>query len=167
MGEYEAELAKSTEKINVGILRLHNVYGPGASFDAKTSQVIPSLIRKACLFPSEPFIVWGSGTQYRDFIYVDDVAEALLLIYEKGMNKGVIQIGSEIATTIKELAEMIIAISGKEIELKFDISKPEGDFGRISNCDRSRAILGWKPQVCLQEGLEKTYEWVAKRIKAH
>ena len=75
MGEYEAELASETGKINVGILRLHNVYGPPSELDPTKSQVIPALCRKAILNPKESFTVWGSGNQRRSFVYIDDVIE--------------------------------------------------------------------------------------------
>ncbi len=164
MGEYEAELAQKFAKINVGLLRLHNVYGPGSPFEGDGAQVLPSLIRKAMRFPEEPFIVWGSGDQYRDFVYVDDVVEALMLVAQCGMNKGLIQIGSEQAMTIREAAQLVIQISGKPIKPTFDTSKPEGDRGRIAVCDRARNILGWKATVGLDEGLEQTYKWIASRV---
>ena len=163
MGEYEAELAQKDGKINVGLLRLHNVYGPGAAFDPKRSQVLPSLIRKAIQYPAEPFIVWGSGNQYRDFIYVDDVIEGLLAVFERAMNRGLIQIGSERPTTIREAAELVVKISGKDIDVQWDTSKPEGDRGRIADCTRARALLDWKPRVDLETGLHRTYDWVAAR----
>lgn len=166
MGEYEAELAQKSGKINVGLLRLHNAYGPRAPFEGDGAQVLPSLIRKAVRFPEEPFIVWGSGNQYRDFVYVDDVVEALILVAKRGMNKGLIQIGSERATTIKEAAEMIVQISGKPIAIVYDTSKPEGDRGRIAVCDRARDILGWTMAVTFAEGLERTYKWVAEQISS-
>ena len=77
LGEYEAELASKEHDINIGILRLHNVYGPYCSFDDKTSQVIPALIKKS-LNTNKQLEIWGSGKQYRDFIYVDDVVHALI-----------------------------------------------------------------------------------------
>jgi nucleoside-diphosphate-sugar epimerase len=163
MGEYEAELAQKSGKLNVGLLRFHNVYGPGGIFEGDGAQVLPSLIRKAVRFPEEPFIVWGSGNQYRDFVYIDDIVEALILVSRHGMNQGLIQIGSEQATTIKELAELIIQISGKPIDAVFDTGKPEGDRGRIAVCDRARAILGWKSTVGLAEGATRTYKWLAGR----
>ena len=166
MGEYEAALAQKSGKINVGLLRLHNAYGPRAPFEGDGAQVLPSLIRKAVRFPEEPFIVWGSGNQYRDFVYVDDVVEALILVAKRGMNKGLIQIGSERATTIKEAAEMIVQISGKPIAIVYDTSKPEGDRGRIAVCDRARDILGWTMAVTFAEGLERTYKWVAEQISS-
>jgi GDP-D-mannose 3', 5'-epimerase len=165
MGEYEAELARETGKINVGLLRFHNVYGPGASFEASRSQVLPSLILKAINYPAKPFIVWGNGNQYRDFVYIDDIIEALILIVERGMNHGSIQIGSEKSTSIRDAAEAIVRISGKPIEIIYDASKPEGDHGRIAICDRAREILGWRPKVDLETGLKNSYDWILKQVQ--
>ena len=164
MGEYEAELAQQSGRLNVGLLRLHNVYGPGGSFEPSRSQVLPSLIRKAILFPDEPFIVWGSGNQYRDFIYIDDVVEALILVATKGMNQGLIQVGSEKPTTIRESAELVVGISEKPIPIKYDQSKPEGDRGRIAICDRARSILDWRPKTDFRTGIQITYEWIAREM---
>lgn len=165
MGEYEAELAQRSGKINVGLLRFHNVYGPGSVFEGSIAQALPSLIRKAVNHPTEPFIVWGSGTQYRDFVYIDDIINALVSVAGKGMNKGLIQIGSEKAVTLKEAAETVIKISDKQIELKFDLSKPEGDRGRIGICDRAREILGWEQTVDFESGLRNTYQWIEQQMK--
>jgi len=164
MGEYEAELAQKNGLINVGLLRLHNVYGPGSVFDKNRSQVLPALVRKAVNFPKEDFIVWGNGEQYRDFVYVDDVVEALLLVADKGLGKGLIQIGSEKAISIREAAETIVKISGKNINIKFDTNGPQGDRGRIAVCNRAREILGWYPKTSFEEGLCRLYEWVKEKI---
>jgi len=167
MGEYEALIAQKTGNINVGLLRLHNVYGPGSSPDPRFSQVLPSLMRKAVLYPKEPFMVWGDGDQYRDFIYVDDVVDALILVADKGMNQGVIQIGSENATTIKEVVKLIIDISGKPIKPAFDASRPQGNRGRISVCDRAHEIINWEPRVEMRDGFQRTYDWVKKKVLAN
>lgn len=164
MGEYEAELVIKAGEMNVGILRLHNVYGPEVCFDTERSQAIPALIRKAIRYPGEPFVVWGNGEQYRDFVYVDDVIDALLLVAQRGMNHGVIQIGSEKATSLREVARMIIDISGKRIEMTFDETMPQGDRGRVAVCDRARQILGWNSTTDFRAGLERTYEWICDRI---
>jgi GDP-D-mannose 3',5'-epimerase len=164
MGEYEAELAQKTGRINLGLLRFHNVYGPGASFEASRSQVLPSLILKAINYPGQPFVVWGNGNQYRDFIYIDDIVEALILIVQHGLNRGPIQIGSEKPTSIREAAETIVKISGKPIEIIYDTGKPEGDHGRIAVCDRAREILGWRPKVDLETGLRNSYDWIYKQV---
>jgi len=167
MGEYEAGLVQASGNINIGLLRLHNAYGPGMIYENDNAQVLPSLIRKAIQYPKEPFIVWGSGSQYRDFLYIDDIVEGLLLVAERGMNAGVIQVGSGKATTIKDAAEMIIKISGKPIGATFDTGKPEGDRGRIAVCDRARDILGWQSTVDIETGLRRTYNWVHERIMSH
>ncbi len=85
MGEYEAALLSRHSNMQVGILRLQNVYGPRSILSIKRSQVIPSLIRKAVRYPEEDFVVWGSGKQARDFVFVGDVVDALLRLPLKGM----------------------------------------------------------------------------------
>ncbi len=165
MGEYECELAQKSG-LNVGLLRFHNVYGPGVSFDEKRSQVIPALILKVINAPEQPFVVWGSGNQYRDFVYIDDIVESLLLVAEKGMNQGAIQIGSEEAVSIRDLAFMLVEMSGKDLKPEFDLSKPEGDRGRIADCSKARQVLGWQPKVKIQEGLKNTYQWIEKELNA-
>ena len=164
LGEYEAELLARYSDLNVGILRLHNVYGPRALLSKKRSQVIPSLIRKAICYPDEKFIVWGSGKQARDFIFVGDVVDALLRLSLKGMGQGVIQIGTAKETTVAELASTIIAISGKKIKLVFDETKPEGDVGRSGNYEKAKKVLGWDVFTSLQDGLEQTYAWAYDQI---
>ena len=164
MGEYESDLAQRSGKINVGLLRFHNVYGPGAAFEGDGAQALPSLIRKAIMYPDEPFVVWGSGGQYRDFVYIEDIIDALLSVANKGMNKGLIQIGSEKATTLRDAANKIIQISRKPIKPVFDTTKPEGDRGRIANCNRAKQILQWQPKVTLEDGLNQTYKWIEEKI---
>lgn len=164
LGEYEALLAMKENKINVGILRLHNVYGPYCSLDLERMQVIPSLILKTIKSKDNKLEVWGSGNQYRDFIYVDDVIEGLKRIYEKGMNKGVIQIGAGFPTSIKDTAQYIINIHQKntnqKVELFFDTTKLEGDFGRISINTKAEEILDLKCKIGVEEGLNKLYDWI-------
>jgi GDP-D-mannose 3', 5'-epimerase len=164
MGEYEAHLLAKNSEIQVGILRLQNVYGPRSILSKKRSQVIPSLIRKAVRYPEEEFIVWGSGKQARDFVFVGDVVDAILRLALKGMDKGPIQIGTAQETTVAELASMIVAISGKEIPIKFDLDKPEGDGGRSGNYNIAKQILGWDVFTPLKDGLRQTYDWAYKKI---
>ena len=124
------------------------------------------LIRKAIRFPEELFIVWGSGNQYRDFVYIDDIIEALMLMTQRGMNKGVIQFGSEKATTIREAAKLTVKISGKQIDVIYDTSKPEGDRGRIAVCDMACDILGWKATIAFDDGMKRTYKWIQDQIES-
>jgi len=164
LGEYEAELLTKYSDLNLGLLRLHNVYGPRAVLSKNRSQVIPSLIRKAVRYPDEEFVVWGSGKQARDFVFVGDVVDALLRLPLRGMGHGVIQIGTAKETTVAELASMIIDISGKDIPIRFDTNKPEGDEGRSGNYDKAKRVLGWDIFTSLREGLELTYVWAADQI---
>ena len=80
------------------------------------------------------------------------------------MGKGYIQIGPDYSTTIAELAKIIVNISGKKIDIVFDTNKPEGDKARAADFKKAREILGWKPLVKLEEGLQNTYEWIDKQI---
>ena len=165
MGEYECQLAYDSDLIDIGLLRLHNVYGPNCDMSPERSQVIPSLIRKVIKYPDEEFIIWGSGKQRRAFVYVDDVVNAMIAVLEKGMGKGVIQIGPEYSTSISEIAEKIIEISGKDINLKYDTSQLEGDFDRAADWSRASEILAWKPGYTIHDGLSSTYNWCKKKLE--
>jgi len=166
MGEYECELAHRYGLIETGVLRLHNVYGAPTDLSPERSQVIPALCRKAALFPAEGFVVWGTGTQRRAFIHVDDAVDALLLVSERGMGAGAIQVGPSQSTSIAEIAHKIVGISGKAIDVSFDPARPEGDKDRIPDLGRARELLGWSPKVTLERGLELTYEWCEGALRA-
>ena len=114
MGEYELLLAEENNLIKASVLRLHNVYGPPCETDEKYSQVIPALCKKAIKYPSEPFVVWGSGKQRRAFVFIDDVIDALISSMNFGFNKGVIQIGPNYSTSIEDIANKIVQISNKK-----------------------------------------------------
>lgn len=163
--ELQTQLYGQETKMQTGVLRLHNVYGTPTDFSAEKSQVIPSLIVKAIRYPSEPFVVWGSGTQGRSFVHVDDVVEGLVLMMAKGLGKGAVQVGTNFCTSIRELAETIVKISGKKIDVNYDITKPEGDKGRCADCSKAEKVLGWKHKVSLEEGLRRTYQWIEEQVK--
>lgn len=165
MGEYESELAQKEGLIKMGILRLHNVYGPPCEMSPEKSQVIPALCRKAIKYPEEEFIVWGTGIQRRAFLYVEDVVDAIFSLLEKGLNRGVIQIGPGISHSIADIAESIVRLSGKEIEIRFDPTKPEGDKDRTADSSKARRILGWEQKISLDEGLERTFRWAFEYLK--
>lgn len=164
MGEMGCDLARKEKLLDIGILRFHNVYGPHCEMSPEKSQVIPSLIRKAIRYPDEEFVVWGSGKQRRAFVFVSDIVDALVAVVTKGMNQGVIQIGPDYSTSIKEIAERVCAISGKQIDIRFDTSKPEGDVDRAADWSRARTLLDWAPRTSIQEGLEQTYTWCERQI---
>ncbi|HPD58021.1 MAG TPA: SDR family NAD(P)-dependent oxidoreductase [Smithellaceae bacterium] len=164
MGQYETELMEKETGIPCSVLTLHNVYGSPCDFDER-SQVIPALIRKAINYPDEDFIVWGSGSQGRAFLHVSDAVDALIMTKENGLGKGMIQIGPSVCTSIKEIAETVVRISGKNITIKYDVTKPEGDKARSADYSKAKKILGWEPTVGLETGLTKQYEWIKKQIE--
>ena len=164
MGEYEAFLLEKEHGVRVAVLCLHNVYGSPCDFSAERSQVIPSLIRKAIRYPQEDFVVWGSGRQSRAFVHVDDVVRALISAAENGLGQGLIQIGPSEPVTIGELANMVVEVSQKDIHVKFDEGKPEGDHARCANFDKARRILGWSPQVDIRTGISGLYAWMKERV---
>lgn len=175
MGEYEAGIAiKETtrgSRFRITVLRLHNVYGTYMGF-GNGSQALPSLIRKAINYPeSERFLVWGSGAQYRDFVFVDDVVNALLLARFNGMSRGAIQIGTGAGITLLDAATIIKAMAeaafGGHMPVEFTSAKPEGDRGRVANPERARQILRWRPRVPITEGLAHSFVWIAKQIFAN
>jgi nucleoside-diphosphate-sugar epimerase len=164
MGEYESFLLEEESGIPVSVLSLHNVYGAPCDFNPESSQVIPALVRKAIEFPDQPFVVWGSGAQGRAFVHVNDIVDALVSTLENGFGKGVIQIGPDVCISIREIAETLVEISGKEITIEYDRTKPEGDRGRCADYRKARKILGWEPRISLRDGLEETYRWIEAKL---
>jgi nucleoside-diphosphate-sugar epimerase len=163
MGQYETELLEKETGIPTCTLMFHNVYGSPCDFGER-SQVIPALIRKAIDYPNKPFQVWGSGEQGRAFIHVDDIVNGLVLALEKGWSQGPIQLGPSVCTSIKEIAETIVEISGKNIRINYDLTKPEGDKARSADYTKAKNILGWKPNVNLKDGLQAQYLWIKNQI---
>ncbi len=159
MGQYELDLLGKETDVQTLSLMFHNVYGSPTDVGER-SQVIPSLIQKAITFPTAEFSVWGSGKQGRAFIHVDDIVKGIVLSLEKGWGHSPIQLGPSVCTTIKEISETIVRISGKNIEINYDTTKPEGDLARAANYSKAKAILGWEPTVSLEEGLTSLYKWV-------
>lgn len=164
MGQLEIGYLEKETGIPCCTLMFHNVYGSPCDYGER-SQVVPALIRKAVNYPNEPFHVWGSGLQGRAFIHVNDIVNALCLALEKGWGHGWIQIGPSVCTSIKEIAETIVRISGKDIDIFYDASKPEGDKARSADYTKAKTILGWEPQVTLEEGLQDQYDWVMTQMR--
>jgi GDP-D-mannose 3', 5'-epimerase len=165
MGEYEAMLFEKETATPVCVLALHNVYGTPTDYTEGRSQVIPSLVRKAVEAPEKDFVVWGSGDQGRAFVHVDDVVDAIILGLEKGMGQGATQIGPDVCTSIREIAETVVSISNKQISIEYDTSKPEGDRGRRADYSKAKRVLGWEPRVPLRDGLADLYRWIEQRMQ--
>jgi len=166
MGQSEALQPRKAGRFQVGRLRLHNVHGLRCSLDTERAQVIPSLVLNALPHPTQPYVVWGSGQQYRNFAYVEGVVDDLLAVNDRGMNQGVIQLGSERAVSIAEATEQVIRLSGKTIIPEFGRSRPEGDRNRVVVVDRARDILQWRASVSFESGVQQTYEWIAEEVNS-
>ena len=145
-----------------------NLYGPNDNFDLDSSHVLPALMAKfhGSLEKSEHWVVklWGDGSPKREFLHVDDLAEALYICMEKYDDEEIINIGTGEDVTIKELAETIIDVTGYKNYYEWDTSKPNGTPRKVLNVDKMKA-LGWEPKIGLREGIESTYEWYKESIK--
>jgi GDP-D-mannose 3',5'-epimerase len=158
MGIYETELLEKETDILCCNLLFHNVYGNPCDLSER-SQVIPSLIKKVINSSDENnLVVWGSGNQGRAFLHVDDAVNSIILAMKYGYNNGVIQIGPNNCNTIKEIAEIIVDKSGKKINIQYDITKPEGDFGRCADFTKANRVLGWNPKVDIKKGISNMYD---------
>ena len=138
-----------------------NLYGPGDNFNLETSHVIPALIRKAHeakITGAPQLIVWGSGTPRREFLHVDDLAEATIFCMGHYDDAGHINVGVGQDISIKELAVLISKIVGYSGDVVFDDTKPDGTPRKVLNVDRLSA-LGWTSRIALRDGLKATYRW--------
>jgi len=139
-----------------------NLYGPNDNFDLETSHVLPAMIAKfhAALNHSEHWEVklWGDGSAMREFLYVDDLAEACYVCMKKYNELEHINVGTGEDVTIKELAETIADIVGYARHINWDITKPNGTPRKVLNVDKIKS-LGWQPTISLYEGIQKTYKW--------
>ena len=144
-----------------------NLYGPGDNFDHNSGHVLPSLIAKfhGSLEKSEHWIVnlWGDGSPKREFLHVDDLAEALYTCMENYDSEEIINIGTGEDVTIKELAETIVKVTGYQNYYQWDASKPNGTPRKVLNVDKIKS-LGWEPKIGLREGIESTYEWYKEHV---
>lgn len=138
---------------------LTNLYGPGDHDDLEDSHVIPALIRKfveAEARPDEPVVVWGTGRVTRDFLFIEDAARALILAAERTGTPFAVNIGSGSEHSIAEVVETICRLVGYEGEVAWDVERPDGQRNRRLDVSRARELLGFEPQVSLEEGLRRT-----------
>jgi GDP-L-fucose synthase len=138
-----------------------NVYGPNDNFDLETSHVLAALLRKAHeakMRNDQKLTVWGTGKPRREFLHVDDLASACLLLLEKYDSPEIINVGCGEDISIRELAELICGVVGFDGELAWDATKPDGTPRKLLDVTKLRA-LGWKPAIPLRDGIARTYEW--------
>jgi GDP-L-fucose synthase len=145
-----------------------NLYGPGDNFDPSSSHVIPALIKKcmdAIRNREEEIVVWGTGKATREFLYVEDAAEAIVLATEKYDQEDPVNIGAGFEISIKDLAELIAEITGFRGRIVWDPTKPDGQPRRMLDTSRAFREFGFKAKTQFREGLKKTIEWYRRQIK--
>ena len=136
-----------------------NLYGPNDNYDLNNSHVLPALIRKAHeakIRGDTELVVWGSGKPMREFLYVDDMADACVYLMESGIGEGIFNVGTGQDVTIRELAETVMSVVGFKGNIVFDASKPDGTPRKLLNVNRMRQ-LGWQAQTSLRDGIDKAY----------
>jgi GDP-D-mannose 3',5'-epimerase len=152
--------------MDIRVLRYHNVYGPEGTYEGGREKSPAALCRKVAEVSNPGSIeVWGDGKQTRSYCYVDDAVKATNLLMESDYDKP-INIGSDRLVTINDLADMIINISGKRITKKHNLTAAQGVRGRNADLTLVKKVLKWQPQITLEQGLAKTYEWIEKQVKS-
>jgi len=144
-----------------------NLYGPGDNFNPSSSHVIPALVKKVAEAKqaSAPYIdVWGTGSPTREFLYVDDAAEGVVLATEKYNKPNPVNLGSGTEIAIKNLTELICKLMDYKGEIKWDASKPDGQPRRMLDVTRAEREFGFKAKMDFEEGLKKTIEWYKSHI---
>src|SRR6266540_2229564 len=138
-----------------------NLYGPNDNFDLETSHVLAALLRKAHEAKTQKLrklVVWGTGKPRREFLHVDDLASACLLLLEKYDSPEIINVGCGEDISIRDLGELICDVVGFDGELAWDTTKPDGTPRKLLDVTKIRA-LGWKPAITLRDGIARTYDW--------
>ena len=145
-----------------------NLYGPNDNYDLANSHVLPALLRKAHeskLRGDAEYVAWGSGSPKREFLYVDDLADACVHLAERDYDGLLVNIGTGEDVTIRELAEMVMEIVGFEGRIVWDRTKPDGTPRKLLDVSRL-ADLGWKAKTSLRDGIARTYETAPFRTPA-
>ena len=143
-----------------------NLYGPRDNFDLDTSHVIPALIRKMN-DSTDQVTLWGDGTPTREFLFVDDCVEGLLLAAERYDGADPVNLGTGVETPIRELAETIADLTGFEGEIVWDTSMPNGQPRRALDASRAEALFGFTAKTTLRAGLERTIAWYRDSVAAN
>jgi GDP-L-fucose synthase len=143
---------------NTAIVRPVNTFGPYDNFDPQTALVVPALIGRA-VSGEDPLTVWGDGTAVRDFLYVSDAVDGILLAFEKGVGKGAFNLGTGHGYSIRQLVAAVTKATGHSGNVRWDTSKPSGEARKVADITRAREILGFEPRVDLQSAIARTVDW--------
>lgn len=149
------------------IVRFHNTYGPLSCYDGGREKSPAAICRKIALAnDGDEIEVWGDGEQTRSYNYIDDCVEGIYRLMRSDYRKP-LNLGQDRMISVNRLVDMVAKIAGKTIRKRYDLTKPQGVRGRNSDNTRLREVLGWEPQISLEEGLEKTYRWIAEQVSSN
>ncbi|UPV75245.1 NAD-dependent epimerase/dehydratase family protein [Halorussus limi] len=168
LGEVACEAYHEDCDLDTAMVRIFNCYGPRESLDPDSSHVIPSLCRKVIEEPDGGSIeLFGDGTQQRGFIYIADLVEGMIRAIEKKVDGEPVNLGNgDEVVTINELAETIVDISGKDISIQHDLSKPTGTDKYAADDTKMKEELNWEPTVKFEVGVKEVYDWAKEQLDA-
>ena len=164
---FSERLFKAFEKdkgLKVRIARYHNIYGPEGTYDGGREKSPAAICRKVAK-AKDYITLWGDGKQTRSYCYIDDCIEATYRLMNSDHSEP-LNIGSDRLVSVDELADMVILISGKKIEKRYNLTKPQGVRGRNSDNTLCKEVLDWSPETSLEEGMRRTYEWISSQTRS-
>jgi GDP-D-mannose 3',5'-epimerase len=150
--------------LDTRVVRFHNIFGPLGTYDGGREKSPAAICRKVALADNVDEIeVWGDGEQTRSYCYIDDCVEGIYRLMRSD-HRDPINLGQDRMITINELVDIVSGIAGKTIRKRYDLTKPQGVRGRNSDNTRLREVLNWEPRISLEDGLERTYHWIAGEL---
>jgi nucleoside-diphosphate-sugar epimerase len=151
--------------LDTRVVRFHNIFGPLGTYDGGREKSPAAICRKvACASDGDEIEVWGDGNQTRSYCYIDDCVEGIYRLMRSD-HREPINLGQDRMISVNELVDMVAKIAGKTIHKRYDLTKPQGVRGRNSDNTCLRETLDWEPSVSLEDGLERTYHWIADQLR--
>jgi len=164
MAELACQYYSEDFSLKTYTVRFHNIFGPLGTYDGGREKSPAAICRKIALAKDEDEIeVWGDGLQTRSYCYIDDCVEGIYRLMQSEHAQP-INLGQDRLITVNELVDMVAKAAGKKITKKYDLTKPQGVRGRNSDNTKLRQILKWEPQISLEEGLKRTYQWISEQV---
>jgi nucleoside-diphosphate-sugar epimerase len=151
--------------LDTRVVRFHNIFGPLGTYDGGREKSPAAICRKvAQAKDGDDIEVWGDGEQTRSYCYIDDCVEGIFRLMQSN-HRDPINLGQDRMISINQLVDMVSEIAGKRIGKRYDVTKPQGVRGRNSDNTRLREVLNWEPAISLEDGLERTYHWIAGELE--
>jgi len=153
--------------LDTRVVRFHNIFGPLGTYDGGREKSPAAICRKIALAnDGDDIEVWGDGLQTRSYCYIDDCVEGIYRLMQSD-HREPLNLGQDRMISINELVDIVSQIAGKRIGKRYDTTKPQGVRGRNSDNTRLREVLNWEPQISLEDGLARTYQWIEAQVTQH